>query len=87
MGWLCGSQMATPRVRRLSSVRSPLFATRASSEEQSVRWPWLARRVAPDLFADDTWHYLATRSVQLAQEHGALAVLPLALNNLATCAA
>jgi len=50
---------------------------------QSVRWPWLARRVAPDLFADDTWHYLATRGVQLARDNGALAVLPLGLNNLA----
>jgi DNA-binding CsgD family transcriptional regulator len=51
-------------------------------EGQSVRWPWLARRVAPDLFSDDTWRYLATRGVQLARENGALAVLPLALNNL-----
>ncbi|HYB30044.1 MAG TPA: AAA family ATPase [Solirubrobacteraceae bacterium] len=52
-------------------------------EGQSVRWPWLARRVAPDLFADDTWDAIATRGVQLARENGALAVLPLALNNLA----
>ena len=50
---------------------------------RSVRWPWFARRVAPDLFADDTWHYLATRSVQLTREAGALGVLPLALNHLA----
>ena len=49
----------------------------------SVRWPWFARRVAPDLFADDTWHYLATRSIQLAREAGALGVLPIALGNLA----
>ncbi len=49
----------------------------------SVRWPWFARRVAPDLFADDTWHYLATRSIQLAREAGALGVLPIALSNLA----
>jgi DNA-binding CsgD family transcriptional regulator len=50
--------------------------------EESVRWPWLGRRVAPDLFADETWNRLATRSIQLAREQGALAVLPLALNNL-----
>jgi DNA-binding CsgD family transcriptional regulator len=49
---------------------------------QSVRWPWLGRRVAPSLFADDTWHYFAVRSVQLARDNGALAVLPLALNYL-----
>jgi DNA-binding CsgD family transcriptional regulator len=39
--------------------------------------------VAPDLFSDDIWHYFVTRGVQLARENGALAVLPLALNNLA----
>jgi DNA-binding CsgD family transcriptional regulator len=52
------------------------------SDGQDVRWPWTARRVAPDLFDDDTWHALATRNVQLAREAGALAVLPLALNYL-----
>ena len=48
-----------------------------------VRWPWIARRVAPDLFDDDAWHELATRNVQIARDAGALAVLPLALNFLA----
>jgi DNA-binding CsgD family transcriptional regulator len=48
-----------------------------------VRWPWLARRVAPDLFDDDAWYALATRNVEIARESGALAVLPLALNLLA----
>jgi DNA-binding CsgD family transcriptional regulator len=47
-----------------------------------VRWPWVARRVAPDLFDDETWHVFATRNVQNAREAGALAVLPLALNYL-----
>jgi DNA-binding CsgD family transcriptional regulator len=47
-----------------------------------VRWPWTARRVAPDLFEADTWHALATRNVQVARDAGALAVLPLALNYL-----
>ena len=64
-------------------MHSPRFAKRANAGRQSVRWPWFARRVAPELFADDTWHYLATRSVQVARETGALAVLPLALNHLA----
>src|SRR5215469_4816046 len=50
---------------------------------QDVRWPWSARRVAPELFDDDTWHALATRNVQIARDAGALAVLPLALNYLA----
>ena len=56
------------------------------SAGQNVRWPWIARRVAPDLFEDDTWHALATRNVQIARDAGALAVLPLALNALATAA-
>jgi DNA-binding CsgD family transcriptional regulator len=47
-----------------------------------VRWPWFARRVAPDLFSDEDWYYLGTRSVQVARENGGLAVLPLALNFL-----
>ena len=51
---------------------------------QDVRWPWTARRVAPDLFDDDAWHELGTRNVQIARDAGALAVLPLALNYLAT---
>ena len=49
----------------------------------NVRWPWLGRRVAPDLFDDDAWYALATRNVEIARESGALAVLPLALNLLA----
>ena len=48
-----------------------------------MRWPWYARRVAPDLFADDIWHYLTTRSVQVAREAGALVALQVALTHLA----
>ncbi len=51
---------------------------------QDVRWPWTARRVAPDLFDDDAWQALGTRNVQIARDAGALAVLPLAMNYLAT---
>jgi DNA-binding CsgD family transcriptional regulator len=67
------------------ALKSALAKLREEGERggQSVRWPWLARRVAPDLFDDDAWYDLATRGVQLAREHGALGVLPLALNNLA----
>jgi DNA-binding CsgD family transcriptional regulator len=58
--------------------------TEGSRPDPDLRWPWLARRVAPDLFDDDTWHELATRSVQVARNRGALGVLPLGLNYLAT---
>lgn len=50
---------------------------------QDVRWPGFARRVAPDLFEEETWRAFATRNVQIARETGGLAVLPLALNYLA----
>jgi DNA-binding CsgD family transcriptional regulator len=52
--------------------------------EQDVRWPWLARRVAPDLWDDEAWHAIITRAVQVARDRAALGVLPLDLNNLAT---
>jgi DNA-binding CsgD family transcriptional regulator len=52
-------------------------------EDVSVRWPWYARRVAADLFDDDTWHYFATRSLQVAREAGALVTLQVALTHLA----
>jgi len=35
----------------------------------------LARRVAPELFADETWHGLAVGAVELMRENGALALL------------
>jgi DNA-binding CsgD family transcriptional regulator len=46
--------------------------------EDAIRWLWLACRIAPDLWADETWHELATRQLQLARDAGALSVLPLA---------
>ena len=52
-------------------------------EGVSVRWPWFGRRVAPELFADDIWHYLTTRSVELTREAGALVALQVALTHLA----
>jgi DNA-binding CsgD family transcriptional regulator len=68
---------AEPLTRALAAVRDD------GGRGGKVRWPWLARRVAPDLFDDDTWYALATRNVEIARESGALAVLPLALNLLA----
>jgi DNA-binding CsgD family transcriptional regulator len=67
------------------ALQQALAAVRVEGERpgHDVRWPWIARRVAPDLFADDAWHDLATRHVQIARDTGALAVLPLALNLLA----
>jgi DNA-binding CsgD family transcriptional regulator len=47
------------------------------------RWLWLACRLAQDLWDDELWHVLATRSVLVARETGALQLLPNALNYLA----
>jgi DNA-binding CsgD family transcriptional regulator len=72
-----------------ASVSALQLALRAvgdegSSGEQHPRWPWYARRVALDLLDDETGRALATRSVQLVRDRGALGVLPLALGALAT---
>jgi DNA-binding CsgD family transcriptional regulator len=69
---------AAPLKRALSAVRDD------GGVAQDVRWPGLARRVALDLFDDETWNAFGTRGVRLARDRGALGVLPLALNYLAT---
>ena len=69
---------ATALTRALAAIRD----VGARPGPRDVRWPWVARRVAPDLFDDDTWHVFATGNVQTARDAGALAVLPLALNYL-----
>ena len=51
-------------------------------DQEDVRWPWLACRVAADVFDDETWHLLASRYVLSARRAGALGVLPVALMHL-----
>jgi DNA-binding CsgD family transcriptional regulator len=62
-------------------LRQALLALRRADghAEDEMRWLWLACRVAPDLWDDETWHELATRQVRLAREGGALAILPVGL--------
>jgi len=50
--------------------------------EEDMRWPWLATRVAADVFDDETWHLLASRYVQITRRAGALGVLSIALMHL-----
>jgi hypothetical protein len=79
-GFTDGYAASAPTLKRaLTAVRDE-----DGRPGQDVRWPWFARRIAPDLFDDETWHALATRNVQIARDGGALALLPLALNYLAT---
>jgi len=49
------------------------------SEDDILRWLWLAWLVAGEMWDDETWLELATRAVRLARDAGALRILPLAL--------
>ncbi len=66
------------------SLKRALRALRdeGASTDVSERWPWLGRRTAPEMFDDESWHDLATRSVERARGSGALLVLPIALMHL-----
>jgi DNA-binding CsgD family transcriptional regulator len=70
-----------------ASVEPLMRALRAFLEPESggtdQRWLTLACRLAQDLWDDELWHVLATRSVRVARETGALNLLPNALNHLA----
>jgi len=79
------SRFTAGYVASLPSLEVALSALREEGEWKgmSIRWPWFARRVAAELFADDTWHYFASRSVQRAREAGALGLLPVFLHHLA----
>jgi DNA-binding CsgD family transcriptional regulator/tetratricopeptide (TPR) repeat protein len=57
----------------------------ARSDENIMRWLWLACPVAPEPLAPELWDYetwleLATHAVRLARDAGALASLPVALS-------
>jgi DNA-binding CsgD family transcriptional regulator len=52
----------------------------ADSSDETIRWLWLACRVAGDLWDAETWQALTTREVQLARDAGALTILPYALS-------
>jgi DNA-binding CsgD family transcriptional regulator len=70
------SRAATPMLKRA------LRASRGESlsNEDALRWLWLACITAIQLWDDEGWYVLSDRYVQLARDAGALTVLPLALN-------
>lgn len=51
--------------------------------EEQLRWSWLAGRAAAFVWDYDTWDLLTARQIQLANETGALTVLPLTLGTRA----
>jgi DNA-binding CsgD family transcriptional regulator len=55
------------------------FRDEPMSEEDTLRWLWLACRIARALGDDASWDELTDRQVQLARNAGALSLLPIAL--------
>ena len=51
--------------------------------EERLRWSWLAGRAAAYIWDYDTWDLLTAQQIQLANETGALTVLPLTLGTRA----
>ena len=55
------------------------FRDERMSDEDALRWLWLACRVARALGDDASWDELTDRQVRLARQAGALSLLPIAL--------
>jgi DNA-binding CsgD family transcriptional regulator len=67
-------EAGVPAVRRALDAFRDVEALSA----RDVRWLWLACRLAQDLWDDELWDVLATGSLRVARDTGALALLPLA---------
>jgi DNA-binding CsgD family transcriptional regulator len=72
-------QGATPMLKHALSA----FRDDDLSNDEALRWLWLACVTAIQLWDEDSWRVLSDRYVQLARDAGALTVLPLALNHCA----
>jgi DNA-binding CsgD family transcriptional regulator len=51
------------------------------SEDEELRWLWLACHIAREVGDDAAWDELTARQLQLARQAGAFALLPVALDN------
>jgi DNA-binding CsgD family transcriptional regulator len=58
-----------------------VFREETLSEEEELRWLWLACHVARALCDDVAWDELTARQVEVARRAGALALLPVALDD------
>ncbi len=69
----------------LPQLRDALRAFRRDDRHlpENNRSLWLACRVAPDIWDDESWHELASRHVRFAQDVGALSELPIAASSRA----
>ena len=70
-----GYAAGAPLLKRALSA----FRTEPMSDENALRWGWLACRMARGLGDDEAWEELTDRQVQLARDTGALSLLPIAL--------
>jgi DNA-binding CsgD family transcriptional regulator len=70
-----GYGAGVPTLQRALSA----FRDEPMSNEDALRWLWLACRAARALGDDATWDELTDRQVHLARTAGALSVLPIAL--------
>ena len=60
------------------------FRSESISQDEEIRWLWLACHTAYELWDDETWHAFSVRLVELARDAGALTGLPSALDSLAS---
>ncbi len=60
------------------------FRDEPLSEDEELRWLWLACHIARALGDDEAWDAFTARQVQLARRTGALALLPVALSDRLT---
>jgi DNA-binding CsgD family transcriptional regulator len=74
-----GPALGTPVMQQALDA----FRGRAVSTEERLRWSWLAGRVAAYIWDYDSWDVLTARQIELANDTGALTVLPLTLSTRA----
>ena len=66
-----------------SALKLALRAVRDEplSEDDELRWLWLACHIAREVGDDDAWDELTARQVKVARQAGAFSLLPVALDN------
>ena len=57
------------------------FRDEPLSEDEELRWLWLACHIARDVGDDEAWDELTARQVELARQLGAFSLLPVALDD------
>lgn len=71
-----GATTGTPILQRTVNA----FCRNDVTDEERVRWSWLAAQAAAFIWDYDGWDLLTARQVELARDAGALTVLPVALS-------